>query len=92
MLKSSMFAACVLGSVLCAANIAIADDSKHASKPEKTTVPDRACLRDTGSRIPPRPHECSGFGRSYSKEDIDRTGATTLGGALRLLDLAVTIR
>lgn len=92
MLKSSMFAACVLGSVLCAANIAIADDSKPASKPEKTTVPDRACLRDTGSRIPPRPHECSGVGHSYSEKDIDRTGKANVGEALRLLDPTVTIR
>lgn len=92
MVKSLLFAACVLGSVLCASNIAAADDSKPASKPVKTAVPDRTCLRDTGSRIPPRPHECSGVGHSYSEKDIDRTGKTTVGEALRLLDPAVTIR
>jgi hypothetical protein len=30
-------------------------------------------------------------GRSYSHDDLERTGATTAGGALRLLDPSVTV-
>jgi hypothetical protein len=40
------------------------------------------------TRIPD--HGC-GPGRSYSQADLERTGATTAGGALRLLDPAVTV-
>lgn len=54
---------------------------------------DRNCLRDTGSLIKPKPGQCLPVaGRSYSKEDIDRTGARTLGPALRDLDPSVTIQ
>jgi len=63
---------------------------KHAS-PIKPG--DRQCIRDTGSLIPAKPGECLPVtGRSYNKDDIDATGARTLGGALRRLDPAVTIR
>jgi hypothetical protein len=49
------------------------------------------CLRGTGSHIPTSGGGCSAFGRSYSSEDINRTGYATAGGALRLLDPTVTI-
>jgi hypothetical protein len=49
------------------------------------------CL-STGSRIPARPGtNCIAPGRSYSRTDIDQTGQTTAGGALRDLDPALTI-
>ena len=54
---------------------------------------DRNCLRDTGSLIKPKPGQCLPVaGRSYSREDIDRTGARTLGPALKDLDPSVTIQ
>jgi hypothetical protein len=87
-----VFAVCGLGSILGAANIAAADDSKPASESARTALP-LTCLHDTGTRIKLRPNECSlSAGRSYSKTDIDRTGKVTAGGALRLLDPSVTIR
>jgi hypothetical protein len=49
------------------------------------------CLTSTASRIPVSSPDCSAFGRSYSQEDIGRTGATTPGGALRLLDPSLTV-
>lgn len=62
---------------------------KHAS-PIKPG--DRQCIHDTGSLIPAKKGECLPVtGRSYTKDDIDATGARTLGGALRRLDPAVTI-
>jgi hypothetical protein len=48
-----------------------------------------ACLSQTGSRIPGA--TCSEIGRSYSSEDINRTGSTTPGEALRLLDPSITV-
>ncbi|RDS85110.1 hypothetical protein DWU98_01420 [Dyella monticola] len=53
---------------------------------------DRNCIRDTGSLIPAKKGECLPVtGRSYSKSDIDATGARTLGPALRDLDPAITL-
>ncbi|RUL73949.1 hypothetical protein [Dyella choica] len=71
---------------------------QHASQPSKavTRSPlkpgDRGCIRDTGSLLKPKPGECLPVaGRSYSKQDIDATGATSLAPALERLDPAVTI-
>jgi hypothetical protein len=57
-----------------------------------TTRNDATCLKDTGSRIPADASACSATGRSYSSEDISRTGSTTAAGALQLLDPSVTVR
>ncbi|MET0582240.1 MAG: hypothetical protein ABWZ08_09735 [Pseudoxanthomonas sp.] len=54
---------------------------------------DRNCLRHTGSRLiraDSKGRQCAmAAGRSYSKEDIDRTGAFDLQDAIRRLDPAV---
>lgn len=48
------------------------------------------CLA-TGSRIASGNGECSSVpGRSYSKADLDRTGALTTAEALRMLDPALS--
>jgi hypothetical protein len=53
---------------------------------------DRNCLRDTGSLIPPKPGHCLSVpGRSYSQEDIQRTGEPTVGPALQQLDPSITL-
>ena len=52
------------------------------------------CVSQPASRIAasnPGSTPCSA-GRSYSRTDIDRTGATTAGDALRLLDPSITVR
>jgi hypothetical protein len=50
------------------------------------------CLA-TGTRIASKQRECSpAVGRSYSQEDLDRTGALTTAEALRRLDPAITSR
>ncbi len=51
----------------------------------------RACVSDTATRIPVKPDQCAGFGRSYDQDDIQRTGRDQLGPALRMLDPAVTL-
>ena len=53
----------------------------------------RNCIRDTGSHIPPPKGQCLPVaGRSYSQQDIQRTGALTTGQALQMLDPSVTVR
>jgi putative hemolysin len=50
-----------------------------------------ACVSQTGSRIPVERADCTAFGRSYSGDDLDRTGRTTVGDALAVLDPSITV-
>jgi len=52
------------------------------------------CVTDTGSRIKRAKDKngCNGEpGRSYDRDDIERTGANTAGEALELLDPSIRI-
>jgi hypothetical protein len=49
------------------------------------------CLKDTGILIPRNGHPCSATGHTYTDGDIKRTGASSVGDALRLLDPSITI-
>jgi hypothetical protein len=51
---------------------------------------DPNCLTDTGSQIVSK-SSCRGHGRSYSSEDIDRTGKTSVADALGVLDPSITV-
>jgi uncharacterized lipoprotein YajG len=51
---------------------------------------DRTCLTDTGSQIVSK-SSCRGYGRSYTSDDIDKTGRTTAAGALAELDPSITV-
>jgi uncharacterized protein YceK len=68
----------------------VADETK--AKPEMHTVAaeNPSCMTQTGSRIGVK-GECRGTGRSYTNDDINRTGATTAADALRLLDPSITV-
>ena len=63
------------------------------TKPPASTaaIKDPSCLTDTGSRVSLGPGQCRGFGRSYSNQDIQRTGQTSAADALSLLDSSVTV-
>jgi hypothetical protein len=50
-----------------------------------------ACLSETGTRSPGNGASCATFGRSYSRDDISRTGSATTDGVLPLLDPAITV-
>ena len=53
---------------------------------------DPNCIRDTGSHIPPPKGGCLPVsGRSYSHEDLERTGQTNVGRALQQLDPSVSV-
>jgi len=77
-------------SLILAGCAAIADGTK--AKPERPTAAaeNPSCLTQTGSRIGVK-GECRGTGRSYTSDDINGTGATTAGGALRLLDPSIIV-
>lgn len=70
--------------------------AQPATKDEvaKDDVSDRNCLKETGSRLAPRPdskgRKCvNAAGHAYTKDDLDKTGAIDLGDALRRLDPTV---
>jgi hypothetical protein len=54
-------------------------------------MPPAGCVASTATMLPTKPTSCTGPGNTYSFDDLQRTGATTVPGALRLLDPAVTI-
>lgn len=88
-----------VGSACAQANDAASRPNQAAdAKADATT--NSLCLRDTGSHIPPtaaqknatRAADCArGPGRSYSKDELDRTGATDTADALRRIDPSLTV-
>jgi len=74
---------------------ASADATVNATKADATagaSSADRShCLTETGSNIKPAAGNCLRVnGRVYTKEDMGRTGQTTIGGALNELDPSIT--
>ena len=63
------------------------------SKPAASAaaMKDPNCLTDTGSHIASGKSKCRGYGRSYSNDDIERTGQTSAGDALSLLDPSIIV-
>jgi hypothetical protein len=52
----------------------------------------RPCALGSASRIPARPDQCSPSpGRTYSQEDVQRTGQTNVADALQMLDPSITV-
>jgi hypothetical protein len=61
------------------------------SKPPATAaIKDPNCLTETGSLIATK-SGCRGFGRSYSYDDLQRTGEFFPADALSLLDPSITV-
>jgi hypothetical protein len=86
-------AICAIWGSLAFAGCAVAPRSEpgHETGPP-TAEQNLPCERgNVASRIPQTGPQCSAAGRSYSNEDIERTGATTTGRALQLLDPAITV-
>lgn len=57
------------------------------------TVAKTNCVTETGSRIKRKDKKgCNGLaGRSYDREELDRTGANNIGDALQMLDPSIQI-
>ena len=84
-------AAAIAAGLIFVGSAAVAGDTK--AKPEKQTAvaQNPSCLTQTGSRIAGDGTNCLAIGRSYTSDDISRTGATTVGDALRLMDPSITV-
>jgi hypothetical protein len=63
-------------------------------KAEKAKLSDNHCLRETGTRIRSKDKNRCNYsaGRSYSREEIERTGSIDIGQALERLDPSVSVR
>jgi hypothetical protein len=86
--KMRILGAFVAGFALCGC----ASTAGNTSKPSAASAQnDPTCLVDTGSRLAPGKNGCRGIGRSYTGEDILRTGQTNAGDALAQLDPSVTV-
>jgi hypothetical protein len=80
-------AALMVGLGGCATNRS-ADQSLAKNVTAAPTAKDY-CIKETGTRIKQKEGECVGPGRTYSREELDRTGSFSAAEALRKLDPAL---
>ena len=73
--------------LLCACATAPVSPDKAAAANAK---PPAGCVAQTATRIPVKDDQCVGFGSTYTKDDIDHTGQTTVGSALTMMDPSIT--
>jgi hypothetical protein len=72
------------------ANTPATADAQHARQVPAPGA--RDCVRETGSHIKRHDQACLPVnGRSYSRDDLDRTGNPNIGRALQQLDPSVQI-
>lgn len=101
-LTFALAAAVALASPLATAQTAVSAEARVEAGTHADTLRDRTCLRHTGSRIQvraPTPgnddsrtsrRDClAANGRVYTRADIDGTGRTDIGEALRALDPSI---
>ncbi|HUE47794.1 MAG TPA: hypothetical protein VMO54_01190 [Steroidobacteraceae bacterium] len=87
MLKKLLLAAClVLPLAACTTPSATREPPKSAA-----LAPTPGCVADTATRIAVKEADCAGFGRTYTQQDIQRTGQSDTAQALRLLDPSLTV-
>ena len=85
----------VLSTVLALALAACATTPPNPDQAKATAAnakPPAGCVAQTATRIPVKDDSgsCAGFGATYTKQDIDNTGQTTLDRALPMLDPSIT--
>lgn len=87
MLNRATAAALIVGLALagCAST-----PTSHTTPATARNAPATTCVgTPTGLLAPPR--DCAGSGHTWTQHQIERTGAPTTAGALRLLDPTVTV-
>ncbi len=62
----------------------------NSKPPASVAMKDPNCLTETGSHVASK-SSCRGYGRSYSYDDIERTGRFSAADALSLLDPSITV-
>ena len=85
------FGSTVAAALILAGCAATGGGTKPTDGKSAAVAKNPGCLTETGSRIAANDSHCSAPGRSYTSDDIDRTGATTAAGALRLMDPSITV-
>jgi hypothetical protein len=75
--------------VVSAPGAAATDEARIAEEKKMRAEP--YCLRHTGSLIRQTGsrQRCMAIGKAYTRDDLDRTGATDIGDALRRLDSSI---
>jgi hypothetical protein len=82
----------LLGLSIAASCIGCAAGPETRSEFEAPPQASTHCLQSTGTHIPLRQGRCSVLpGRSYSRADIRRTGASSTAGALQSLDPSIRV-
>jgi hypothetical protein len=88
MLNRPAAAASILLALTACASAPPAPDAKSTAVAH-TPASVNCVATPTGLLAPPR--DCAVFGHTWTQNDIDRTGAATTAGALRLLDPTITV-
>jgi Mrp family chromosome partitioning ATPase len=91
-MKTHLRAASAIATLLILAACAANSDVKPSVAASAAVVRRADCLTQTGSRITGTGVNCTAFGRSYSGDAIDRTGARTLAEALAQMDSSVAVQ
>jgi hypothetical protein len=88
--KMPITAVVVAGLALCGC-AATPQNVNSASPSSAVMAKDTYCLTATGSRVKVAQPNCEGYGRTYTGEDIQRTGSPLTGDALALMDPSITV-
>lgn len=86
-----MAAAIAAAAIILAGCAATTANEKPNAGTSTAVAKESTCLTVPDRRFPVN-KDCTEFGRSYSQEDINRTGKATVSGALPLMDPLITIR
>ena len=88
MLRTILICAVISASALGCTTTPQRPDAQATAATTRTSL----CAAEIGSRIPPRPGECSASPtRTYSDTDIRNTGQVNVGDALQMLDPSITV-
>ena len=75
-----------------AALLAACSTTQPAAAPDSQTAAVTCPESATGSHLVTKPGKCTSSPvRSYSQEDVQRTGQTDVGDALRMLDPSISV-
>ena len=88
MLKSLALSAALALSLAACSTAPVSPDKAAAADAK----PPAGCVGQTATRIPVKDDStsCAGFGSTYTRQDVDRTGQVDLGRALQMLDPTIT--
>jgi hypothetical protein len=91
MLKTRLIGTCLaLGLAACASTPSTPEAAKSPAL-AANDAPPAGCVQGTGSRLPSKPGDCTGFGNAYGKQQADATGKVWAQQQLFMMDTAIKI-